>query len=332
MKATYHNRFGPPDVLEIRDMATPAPKAGEILIRQHATVVTTTDSFFRSGKPFLARAAAGLIRPSNTTLGDVVAGEIVAVGADVTEWQIGDRVFGTTSPSSGAHAEYVVLPKDGALAKLPPSIGYAEAAAATDGALTALTFLRKAGVTAGQYVLVNGASGGVGGAGVQLATHFGAHVTGVASGRNEALVRSLGATGFVDYTAADYTQARGAYDLIFDAVGKSSFRRARRALKRSGIYLRTVPSLGLMLGILRSRIFGGKRAAFAAAGLRSAAEKRKDLALLAGLMEAGTFRAVIDRTYPFAHIAEAHAFVDAARKQGEIVISFDDAAEHAIAA
>ncbi len=234
MKAVVATKYGSPDVLRVTEVAKPTPEEGEILIRITATTVEPSDSAFRQGKPLLVRFFSGPRRP-DSILGDVLAGEIEAVGSNATRFAEGDRVFGTAAPDSGAHAEYICLPEDGALAVMPSNIRDGEAAAICDGALTAMGFLRDtADIQDGQSILINGASGSVGTFAVQLAKHFGADVTGVCSTRNVDLVKSLGADTVIDYTQTDFTTLGQKYDIIFGAVGKSSYSRYKDSLTRDG--------------------------------------------------------------------------------------------------
>jgi NADPH:quinone reductase-like Zn-dependent oxidoreductase len=327
MKTIVYERFGPPEVLRLDEVETPTPKEREILIRVRAAVVSATDSAFRAGRPLLARLAAGARKPRLPTLGDALAGDVVAAGGAVTRFRTGDRVFGASGPRLGAHAEYIALGEDAAIAKLPDGISYAEAAGIADGGLTALPFLRdKAGVRAGQKVLVNGAAGAIGTIAVQLAKHYGAHVTGVAGAANAELVRSLGADEVIDYAREDFTLRREAFDIVFDAVGKSSFAEARRALRRGGLYLTTVPTPRAMAGMLWPSVLGGKRAIFAATGLRKPADKANDLAFMAGLIEGGMLKVVIDESFPFEAFAAAHSRVDTGHKKGVVVLAMEGAA------
>lgn len=236
--------------------------------------------------------------------------------------QPGDEVYAATGASFGAHAEYICLPQDGALALKPASASFEESAALCEGTLTALPFLRDlAQLQAGQSVLINGASGSVGTTAVQLAKLFGAGITGVCSTRNLELVKSLGADRAIDYTAEDFTQSGRTYDVIFDAVGKSSFSRCKRSLKPRGIYLSTVPSLAIMLQMLWTARFGGKKAMISFAGLRPERDKAGDLVALAELVEDGKIKAVIDRCYQLQEAAEAHRYVERGHKTGHVVIT-----------
>ena len=283
--------------------------------------MSATDSAFRSGKPFIARLAAGARKPRLPTLGDALAGDIVSVGRNVTRFKIGERVFGSAGPKMGAHAEYIALAEDAAIVAMPDDLSYADAAGIADGGLTALPFVRDKGkVSPGQSVLVNGAAGAIGTIAVQLAKHYGGHVTGVASGASAELVMSLGADKMIDYASEDFALRRNTYDVIFDAVGKNSFSEAKGALKQGGVYLTTVPTLGGLGRMPWSSVFGGKRAVFAATGLRRPAEKRKDLSYMGELVPAGKLQIVVDRSYPFEAFTAAHARVDTGHKNGVVVL------------
>jgi NADPH:quinone reductase-like Zn-dependent oxidoreductase len=254
----------------------------------------------------------------------MLAGEIEAVGQDVKLFKPGDQVFGSTGPGFGAHAEYICLPENEALALKPANMSYGEAAAICDGALTALPFLRdKAKIQRGQKVLINGASGSIGTVAVQLAHYFGAEVTGVCSTKNLELVKSLGAAKVIDYTKEDFTKSGQAYDIIFDTVGKSSFSRCKGALTQNGVYLSTTLTMATVPQALWTSIIGGKKAMFAATGLRPAGERAKDLIFLRELIEAGKLKSVIDRSYPLEQTAEAHRYVDQGHKKGNVVITLE---------
>jgi NADPH:quinone reductase-like Zn-dependent oxidoreductase len=281
MKAIVCTKYGPPEVLEVRDVETPTPKDNEVLIRIHATAVVATDPMFRKGEPFITRFFNGLTKPNHQIPGDVLAGEIEAAGKAVTKYQKGDQVF-------------------------------------------ALNFLRDAAkIQSGQTVLINGASGSVGTYAIQLARHFGAHVTGVCSTGNLELVRSLGAHQVIDYTREDFTSSGQTYDIIFDAVGVSSFARCKNTLAQGGVYVTTVPTPAFLLQMLWTSRSRGKRAAFVAPGLRSANDKAKDLTFLKELSEAGKLRSVIDRSYRLDQIREAHRYVETGHKKGNVVITVE---------
>jgi NADPH:quinone reductase-like Zn-dependent oxidoreductase len=321
MKAAIVDRYGPPEVIRIGEIPKPVPGAEEILVRIVATVATPSDVAFRSGTPFAARLFAGLLKPRIAVMGDSIGGIVEAVGAGVRRFQVGDRVFGTTGPGLGAYAEYCCLPEDAALELLPDGLGFGEAAGMSDGMLTALPFLRDvAKLQPGQRLLVNGASGSVGSAAVQLGRQMGAIVTGVCSGRNVETVRALGADEVIDYEREDFTARRDAWDVIFDAVGKSSFGRCVPALTAEGLYLTTVPDLRVLPAMLRKR---GKRARFAATGLRPGAARARDLAHIADLYRAGSIRPLVDREYPLDEVAEAHRYVETGRKVGSVVLRLD---------
>ncbi len=320
MRAIVYHKYGSPDVLELQEVAKPVPKEHEILIHVHAAAVTPADIAFRKGEPFLGRLFSGLIRPKRIP-GVEFAGDIEAVGTDVTLFQKGDQVFGTAGTGFGAHAEYICLSEEGVVARKPATMTYEEAVAVCDGALTALVFLRdEAHIQRGQKVLINGASGAVGAAGVQLARYFGAEVTGVCSTTNVALVKSLGADTVIDYTKEDFTKNGETYDIIFDAVGKSSFSRCKGSLTHRGVYLATVPTLAILLQTVWTPKIGSKKAIFTTAGLK---QRKANLNFLRELVEAGKLHAVIDRRYPLEHIAEAHRYVEKGHKKGSVVIAVE---------
>ncbi|WP_022894744.1 NAD(P)-dependent alcohol dehydrogenase [Agromyces subbeticus] len=323
MRAAVHERYGAPDVVRIIETDAPAPAEHEVLVRVEASVVGVTDSAGRSGTPRFARLFFGLVKPKHPVLGSDFAGVVERVGARVGRFAPGDRVFGTIAPASGAHAELLAIAEDGPIVHVPRQLDQAGAAAIVDGFLTALPFLRDlAHVQPGQTVLVNGASGTVGSAAVQLAKQYGATVVGVCSSANEQLVRSLGADRVIDRARADFADERGAYDVIFDAVGKRSFGACRGALAEHGIYLSTVPSAAILVQALVTRWFGrGRRAGITFTGLRDAQQKAADLALLVDLVERGALVPVIDRVVPFDDIVEAYRRVDTGRKAGSVVLT-----------
>ncbi len=316
MKAIVYDRFGPPEVLQLREVEKPAPQANEVLIRIFATTVAAEDPGVRKSPGF-----NGLLKPRNPILGWYLAGEVEAVGNQVKRFSPGDPVYGSAGTRLGTYAEYTCLPEGAALALKPANLSYEEAAAIPNGALTALPFLRDQGqIRSGQRVLINGASGTVGTSAVQFARYFGALVTGVCSTTNLELVRSLGAEHAIDYTQEDFTRGEGTYDIIFDAVGKSSFARCQRLLAPGGVYLTTVPTPESLFQWLWTSLAGGKKVKFAATGLRPGAKKAKDLDFIRGLVEAGEIKAVIDRRYPLEQMAEAHRYVETGHKKGDVVI------------
>jgi NADPH:quinone reductase-like Zn-dependent oxidoreductase len=323
MKAIVHTGYGPPDELQLMEVDKPVPKENEVRIKIHASTVTTTDCNLRNATfvPKFMRLPVllgfGYPEPNTKILGTDLAGEIEAVGNDVTRFAVGDQVFGTPEPAFGAHADYVCMPENGVLAKMPTSLTYEEAACIPLAGHTAMYFIKDQGnVQAGQRVLINGASGAVGTTAVQLAKHYGAEVTGVCSTRNLELVESLGADQVIDYKKEDFTRGGETYDVIFDAVSKSSFWRCRGSLKKNGLYLATLPNLAVLLATLWTSKVGDKKAKN---GSREAT--LEDIVFLGELAEAGKLRTVIDRRYPLEETAEAFRYVEKGHKRGNVVIN-----------
>lgn len=322
MKAIEYSTYGTPEVMQLIEVEKPSPQPNEVLIQIHATTVTATECTFRKGEPFFTRTFTGLTKPKLKRLGEELSGEIVAVGKDVKNFNQGDLVFGTAGPGFGANAEYLCVPADGVLSLKPSNTNFEEAASSVDGFLTAMPFLRDTGkIKKGQKILINGASGSVGSAAIQVAKYFGATVTGVCSTDNMDLVKALGADKVIDYTSEDFTNSRESYDIIFDAVGKISFSRAKKALVKNGTFLEAGIGMGILPQMLWTSILGGKKAKVAATGLRSPKERAKDLTLLKFLMEEGKIKPVIDRSYSMERISEAHAYVDKGHKKGNVVIT-----------
>ena len=321
MKAILYQRYGPPDVLELKEVEKPAPKENEVLIKIHATTVTSGDWRARSlevpaGFKFLSRLFFGLRKPKRQILGTELAGKIEEIGKSVRGFEVGDRVFAYPGASMGCYAEYKCMPEDGPLARIPPNLSYDEAAGLSFGGATALDFFRRGKLQSGEKVLINGASGGVGTAAVQLAKHFGAEVTAVCSGANAELVRSLGAAHAIDYTKEDFTKNGKTYDVIVDTVGTAPFSRSRNSLKEGGRLLLVLGNLSDLLQVPWISMTSDKKVI---AG--PASERPDDLRLLAELAQAGKFRAVIDRRYRLEQIVEAHRYIDTGRKRGNVVIT-----------
>jgi NADPH:quinone reductase-like Zn-dependent oxidoreductase len=321
MKAVVCTKYGPPDVLQLKEVAKPVPKDNEVLVKVYATTVTKYDCWQRSstaptGFWLLSRIYSGLRKPKKTILGTELAGEIESVGKDVTRFKKGDQVFGYPGMNLGAYAEYICLPEDGAVAIKPANATYEETAAVLQGALTALFFLRKGNIQSGQKVLVFGASGGVGTAAVQLAKYFGAEVTGVCSTTKLELVKSLGADKVIDCTKEDFTKNGQTYDIIFDTtVGKSSIL-CKRSLKNNGFYLLTTFGLPKLFQILWLSMTGSRKIF-----MGTLKERAEDMIFLKELIEAGKLTIVIDRSYSLDQIAEAHRYVESGHKKGSVVIT-----------
>ncbi|MCJ7537790.1 MAG: NAD(P)-dependent alcohol dehydrogenase [Anaerolineales bacterium] len=325
MKAIVHTKYGPPDELQLKEVEKPVPKADEVLIKIHATTVTTTDCNLRNftfvPKVFLlpSRLQLGFTKPKINILGVELAGEIEAAGVDVERFKKGDQVFGSSEPALGAHAEYICMPENGALTIKPPNTTWEEAASITLAGNTALYFIRDQGnIQAGGKVLINGASGGIGTFAVQLAKYYGADVTGVCGTTNLEMVKSLGADKVIDYTKEDFTKSNEKYDVIFDVVGKTSFSHSKSSLNEGGIYLATLPTLGVILHMLSTSIIGSKKVKNG-----NAVPKVDNLIFLKELVEAGKLIPVIDRSYPLGQTAEAFRYVEKGHKKGNVVITVE---------
>jgi NADPH:quinone reductase-like Zn-dependent oxidoreductase len=329
MRAVVYDRYGPPEVLRLADVAPPEPEDDEVLIRVHAATVNRTDCAIRDGTDFVTRFGYSIVttgspvkalrRPVQRILGTELAGEVVAVGATASGFAVGDRVFGVNAGRFGAHAELVCMRATAPLAHLPAGMSVAEAASVPDGALLALGCLRKVELQPGQRILVYGASGAIGSAGVQLARHMGAEVTAVCGTRNLELARQLGAHQVLDYTRDDFTKTGETYHVIFDAVGKRGYRRSAGALKPGGRYIATDGWANLYYAAV-TRLRGGKRVLFDI----PPHYRQADLVFIKELIEAGAYRAVIDRTYPLEQVVEATRYVETQRKTGSVVLTVLD--------
>jgi NADPH:quinone reductase-like Zn-dependent oxidoreductase len=320
MRAAVRTRYGPPDVVRVVEVEKPAAKDNEVLVRVHATTVNRTDCGLRAAKPFIYRFFLGLRRPRLTVLGNEFAGQVEAVGTGVRSFEVGDRVFGFSGTRFGAHAEYLTMPEGGLLATMPADLSYEEAAPSTEGSIYALSLIRTAKLQPGQGVLVNGATGAIGSAAVQLLRDRGAVVTAVCGAEHMELVRGLGAGRVIDYTAEDFTRDERRYDVVMDAVGKSSFGRCRRLLKPGGLYLST--DLGPLsqnpLLALVTPLFGGRRVRFPIPR-----QDQGTVTYLKERIESGAFKPLIDRRCRLDQIVEAYRYVETGRKVGSVVITID---------
>ena len=323
MKAIIWTKYGPPDVLELKEVEKPTPEDNELLIKIHATTVTAGDTELRSLKfslllRFLMRLGFGFKRPGKkyNILGMELAGEIESVGKDVKLFRKGDQVFAATEEGFGAYAEYICLPEEGAVAIKPANMTYDEAAAVPFGGDTALHYLRKGNIQSGQNILINGAGGSIGTMAVQLAKSFEAKVTAVDSTKKLDMLRSIGADKVIDYTQEDFTKNGETYDVVFDVVGKSSFSGCISSLKKNGFYLIANPKLSLIIrGIWTSKTSNKN----VITGLPK--QRIEDLNFLKELIEAGKLKSVIDRRYPLEQVAEAHSYVETGQKTGSVIIT-----------
>ncbi len=328
MKAIVCTKYGSPDVLQLKEVNRPIPGDRDLLIKVETSTATRADTMMRKADPFISRFFLGLMKPKNTITGTGFAGRVESVGKEVTRFAKGNSVFGETGVTFGANAEYVRVSEDGVLETLPTNMTFEDAAPLCDGALTSLNFLKEIGdIKPGQNVLINGASGSLGTAAVQLAKRFGAEVTGVCSAKNLELVKSLGANHVIDYTKTDFTRSDKRYDIIYDTVGKLSFRKCKASLTAQGVFLSPVLQLSLLFQMIRTSLFGTKKAKFSATGLLPAPKLRSFLKELVNLIEDGQLKTVIDRRFKLAQAAEAHRFVDTGHKTGNVVIIHNDGSE-----
>jgi NADPH:quinone reductase-like Zn-dependent oxidoreductase len=323
MKAIVHTKYGPPDELQLKEVEKPVPGDHEVLIRIHATTVTTTDcnarnfTFVPESFRFFARMMFGFKKPKINILGIDLAGEIEAVGRNVKRFKKGDRVFGSPGTNFGAHAEYICLSEEGTLVIKPANMTYEEAAAISLAGNTALFFIRDlAKIQTGQKILIHGASGAIGTYAVQLAKYYGADVTGVCSAANAEMVRSLGADKVIDYTREDFTKSDEKYDFIFDVVGKTTFSQCKNLLKPKGIYLENMLELKDILKMIWTYIIGGKKMM---GGVSK--ERVENLNFFIALIDSGKLKPVIDRCFPLEETAEAFRYVEKGHKKGNVVIT-----------
>jgi NADPH:quinone reductase-like Zn-dependent oxidoreductase len=329
MKAIVYTEYGSPEVLHLAEVAKPSPKVNEVLIKVQAAPVNYGDLMARNFKnipvrdfhmplPLLlpTRLYFGFNKPKVNILGNEFAGIVEAVGTAVTRFKPGDQVFGYRGQRMGAYAEYVCMPENGTLAAKPANLTYAEAAVVPYGAIMASSLLRKANVQRGQKVLINGASGGIGSAMVQLAKYYGAEVTGVCGTPRLGFVKALGADKVIDYTQADFTRNGETYDLIVDILGKSSLSRCKNSLRPSGIYLLASFKLKHLLQMVWTKFVGRKKVICA-----MASEQAADLEFVKGLIEAGQYKVIIDKCYPLEQTAEAHRYAEGGQKAGSVVLA-----------
>ena len=320
MRAAVRTRYGPPDLVRIEEVEKPIPQDGEVLVKIHATTVNRTDCGVRAAKPSILRLILGLRKPRRTIIGTEFAGIVEALGSGVMSFKVGDRVFGYDERWFGSHAEYKSIHSDGALAPIPTNVTYEQAAPGTEGSHYALGFIRKARIQKGQDVLVNGATGAIGSAAVQLLKDLGANVTAVCGTEHVDLVRGLGAARVIDYTAEDFTKDEGTYDVVLDAVGKSSFGRCKPLLKRGGTYVSSELGpwgLNLFLALI-TPLVGGKKVMFPFPRY-----DQKVVQHLGERIQSGAFMPVVDRVYPLEKIAEAYRYAESGQKVGNVVINLN---------
>ncbi len=317
MKTVVYTKYGPPEVLQLIEQDQPRPNEKEVLIKVHATTVNRTDCAFRKADPFINRFFTGLFSPNINVLGSEFAGEVVAIGAAVKTFKIGDRVFGLSCDKMGAHAEYLCLPESGSMTQMPANWSYAEAAAISEGHWFAWTNLRRVNIQKGQRILINGATGSIGSSCLQLCKHFGAAITAVCGTKDMELIKSLGAEVVIDYTKEDFTKSGGSYDFVFDAVGKSTFGQCKKLLKSNGIYCSTElgPYWQNPFYALWTNWFDAKKVIFPIPK-----DSKEDIIFFKKLAEAGAIRALIDRTYSLEEIAEAYRYVEKGQKVGSVVV------------
>lgn len=325
MKAVVMRQYGSPDVLQVQDVPLPQPEDHQVRVRVKAAGVTTADTFLRKGTPYFARLFVGILKPKASIPGTCFAGVIDAVGKAVKHYHIGDRVYGMAGMNFGANAEYVCIDATGVIQSIPENISFDEASPLCDGAMTAFNFLRNiATLEPGQRVLINGTSGSVGSAAVQIAKHFGAHVTGVCGPANMDWVKSLGADEVINYHQTDFTQNGMRYDIIFDAVGKRRFKECQQALSSEGEYISPVLNFNLFLQMLWTRKFSSKKAKFSSTGMIPIPELNTFLKKINMMIQDHQFISFIDKRYSIEKITEAHQYLDSGHKRGNIILALSN--------
>jgi len=322
LKVVILTKYGAPDVLQVNEISTPKPDDHQVLIKIYATTVTAVDTTFRKGNEFFARLATGIIKPRIRILGTEFSGVIESVGKKVTLFKQGDPVFGDSGTHYGTYAEFICMSEKDIILRKPENLSYEEATAIPYGALTALPFLRDSGnIQKGQQVLIIGTAGNVGIFAVQLARYYGADVTGVCSHTKSELVMSLGAKRVIDYTKEDFLKRAEPYDIIFDTIGKYSFPQCKHLLNPKGIYLTTVLGFPILLHMMQTSLFSGKKAKLSLTGMRSTEDRFRDLNFITDLIKQKQLKPIIDKTYPFEEISEAHKYVDLGHKTGSLIIT-----------
>lgn len=321
MRAIISTSYGGPEILHLQTVATPLPKENEMLVKIYAASVTTAETMMRTGYPLIGRLIMGLTKPKNPISGTGFAGEVVAIGDKVSQYKKGDIVFGESIETFGTYAEYICVPEDGIVTIMPDNISFEEAAGVGDGMITSWNFLQElTQLQIGQSILINGASGSLGTAAVQIAKYLGAKVTAVCSTKNVELVKSLGADQVIDYTKEDFLKNGQTYDIIYDTVGKSSFSKCKTSLKEKGQYISPVLGLNLLGQVIWTSIFGNKKAKFSATGTLPKAKLKSFLLKIKKLYASGNLTTVIDSKYPLEETAKAHQYIDKGHKRGNIVI------------
>ena len=322
MKAIVCTQYGSPEVLELQNIEKPIPKEDDVLVKIYAASVTTADTIMRTGKPLFGRLFLGLTKPKYPITGTGFAGVIESIGIGVNKFKVGDKVFGESLFGFGTNAEYVCVPQCGVMVSKPESISFKEAAPICDGALTSINFLKCiANIKPGQKILINGASGSLGTAAVQLAKYFGAEVTGVCSYNNIEMVTELGADKVIDYHQQDFTKLEQTYDVIYDTVGTLSFSHCKLSLEKNGQFISPVLSFGLLIQVVWRSLFGDKKVKFAATGVKPTKELLLLVNELKPLFEKNKIQTVIDREYKIEDIIDAHNYIDNGHKKGNILIT-----------